>query len=66
MQGPFVADDGSAATVAGATCTGDGEPVDGGYTHFDCSLAYDDGTGDEVLVHLLPGDELFFKSSATG
>jgi hypothetical protein len=66
MQGPFVAEDGSTATVAGATCTGDGEPVGGGYTHFDCSLAYDDGTGDEVLVHLLPGDELFFKSSATG
>lgn len=64
-DGPFVADDGSEVIVAGATCTGAGEPVDGGFTHFDCSLAFDDGTGDEVVVHLLPGDELFFKS-ATG
>jgi hypothetical protein len=66
MQGPFVADDGGTATVAGAICTGSGEPVAGGFTHFDCQLAFDDGTGDEVLVHLLPNDEIFFKSALDG
>jgi hypothetical protein len=64
-DGPFLADDGSSVVVSGATCTGEGEPdVGGGYTHFDCSLAFDDGTGDEVVVHLLENDELFFKTAA--
>lgn len=66
MQGPFVADDGSSATVAGAACTGQDDPVAGAFTHFECSLAFDDGTGEEVLVHLLPGGEIFFKSSVAG
>lgn len=64
MRGEFVAEDGTTTTVAGAVCTGEGDPLDNGFTHFDCSLAFDDGTGDEVLVHLLPDGELFFKASA--
>jgi hypothetical protein len=67
MIGPFAAADGSVLTVAGAVCSGEGEPdVSGGYTHFDCSLAFDDGTGDEVVVHVLESGELFFVSSAPG
>lgn len=64
MAGPFTDDGGGTVTVASAICTGDGEPVAGGFTHFACQLAFDDGTGDEVVVHLLPNDELFFKSTA--
>jgi hypothetical protein len=63
-DGDFLAEDGSSVGIAGATCTGQGEPVVGGYTHFDCSLAFHDGTGDEVVVHLLPNDEILFKTSA--
>lgn len=63
MTGPFTADDGSTAVVRSATCTGQGQPVPGGFTHFDCLLAFADGTTDDVVVHLLPNDELFFISS---
>lgn len=64
MVGPFTADGGGTVSVAGAICTGDGDAAAGGYTHFDCQLAFDDGTGEEALVHLLPNDELFFTSTA--
>ncbi len=63
--GPFTADDGSTTVIQQASCTGEGdtaEAVVGMYTHFRCQVAYDDGTSDEVIVHLLE-DELFYKSS---
>jgi hypothetical protein len=63
VQGPWNAADGSVVTVAGAICGGQGEPGVGGYTHFDCSLSFDDGTGDEIVVHVLESGELFFVSS---
>lgn len=63
MVGEFEAADGGAVTVDRATCSGEGEPVDAGYTHFDCSLIFADGSGDEVVVHLLEDDELFFVSA---
>ena len=62
VVGPFVARDGSSVTVLDASCGGDGEVVDGGYTHFSCRLLFADGEAEEVVVHLLGGDELFFKS----
>jgi hypothetical protein len=63
--GTFTADDGSSLAVQNASCTGDGAAAagGGGHTHFRCQLAFTDGNSDEVLVHLLPGDGLFFKSS---
>lgn len=66
MVGAFSSSDGGAVTVDHATCHGDGQPVNAGYTHFDCSLIFSDGSGDEVIVHLLENDELFFVSSAGG
>lgn len=62
-QGTFTADDGSAVTVTHASCAGEGESAPGGYTHFRCRLAFADGTSDEVIVHLLAGDQLFFMSA---
>lgn len=65
--GAFTSDDGSVVTVAGADCFGEGDAAAGSrYTHFDCSLAFDDGTSDEVVVHVREGNELFFVSSAGG
>lgn len=64
--GAFTADDGSSVVVSSATCFGEGEVAAGGYTHFDCSLVFSDGTGDEVVVHLTENDELFFVSSEGG
>ena len=63
MIGPFAATDGRSVAVLDATCAGQGEATATGYTHFSCRLIFDDGTSDEVVVHLLEGDELFFKSS---
>jgi hypothetical protein len=63
MHGSFTTDAGGTAKVDHATCHGDGEPVNGLYLHFDCSLIFADGNGDEVLVHLLENDEIFFVSS---
>lgn len=63
MSGSFTADDGSTANVRNATCTGKGEPVPGGYTHFDCLIVFADGNTDDVVVHLLPEGELFFISA---
>jgi hypothetical protein len=63
--GPFTMDDGTTSSVRQATCTGEGEAeaVAGDlYTHFRCQVVFDDGTTDEVIVHLLE-DELFFKST---
>ncbi len=61
--GAFTADDGSSVVVSSAKCFGEGDPAPGGYTHFDCSLVFADGSGDEVVVHLTEDDELFFVSS---
>lgn len=44
-------------------CVGNGEGSPEGYTHFGCALTFSNGETDDVVVHLLPGDELFFKSS---
>ena len=63
MAGPSTMDDGSTIVVAKAICTGEGEATPGGHTHFMCQLVLDDGNGDEVVVHLLAGDQLFFKSA---
>jgi hypothetical protein len=65
MTGPFVAGDGGSVVVLDATCAGDGEAAAAGYTHFTCRLVLANGGTDEVVVHLLEGDELFFKSSST-
>lgn len=62
-MGPFVAEDGRSVGVLDARCAGEGEPAAGAYTHFRCRLVFDDGGTDEVVVHLLERDELFFKSS---
>lgn len=62
-SGPFTSEDGSSVGVKDAACTGEGEAVPGGYTHFDCALVFDDGSNDEVIVHLLADDEIFFVSS---
>lgn len=59
----FIADDGTSVTVQSASCAGEGTAVAGGSTHFKCQLTFVDGTNDEVIVHLLPNDELLFKSS---
>jgi hypothetical protein len=65
--GTFMADDGRSVTVSSANCFGEGDPTTaGGYTHFDCSLVFDDGSGDEVIVHLTESNELFFVSSEGG
>lgn len=63
MMGPFEAADGRSVAVIDATCAGAGEATSAGYTHFTCRLVFDDGASDEVVVHLLARDELFFKSS---
>ena len=67
-DGPFAAEDGSTVGVKDAVCNGQdeagtGEAAPGGYTHFDCMLVFDDGTSDEVVVHLLANDEIFFVSA---
>jgi hypothetical protein len=64
MTGPFVAEDGTSVAVLDARCAGEGEPAARAYTHFRCRLVFDDGSTDEVVVHLLERDELFFKSSS--
>ena len=63
MMGPFAAPDGGAVAVIDASCAGQGEATSAGYTHFSCRLVFDSGESDEVVVHLLERDELFFKSS---
>ena len=63
---PFVTEDGQEVEVIDADCTGEGEEASEGYTHFRCALTFANGTFDDVIVHLLPGDELFFKSSPQG
>jgi hypothetical protein len=63
MTGPFVDGDGSSVAVLDATCAGEGEAAAQGYTHFRCRLVFENGETDEAVVHLLEGDELFFKSS---
>jgi hypothetical protein len=63
MMGPFRARDGRAVAVLDARCTSQGETSGRGYTHFACRLVFGDGSTDEVVVHLLEGDELFFKSA---
>jgi hypothetical protein len=63
MLGPFVAGDGSTVAVLDAICAGKGEAAAAEDTHFRCRLVFDDGDTDEVVVHLLDGDELFFTSS---
>lgn len=63
IQGSFTSDDGGAVSVTTASCTGEGEAAAAGYTHFRCDLAFADGTTDEVIVHLLAGDQLFFMSA---
>lgn len=62
-DGAWTADDGTSVAVSRATCAGEGEATAGGYTHFRCSLTFANGTSDEVIVHVLEGDELFFKSA---
>jgi hypothetical protein len=66
MLGPFAAADGRSVAVLDASCAGRGAATATGYTHFICRLVFDDGTSDEVVVHLLERDELFFKSSVGG
>ncbi len=63
---PFTMDDGTPVLVTGARCRGDGEASPGGFTHFTCHLAFANGESDEVLVHVLEGDELLFKSALGG
>ena len=63
MLGPFEASDGSGVAVLDASCTGEGTSAAGGYTHFACRLIFENGDTDDVVVHLLEGDELFFKAS---
>ena len=63
---PFIMEDGSQVFVTGARCRGDGEALTGGFTHFTCQLAFANGDSDEVLVHVLEGDELLFKSALGG
>jgi hypothetical protein len=63
--GAFTMDDGTTTNVRQATCAAEDETEAGAggfYTHFRCQIAFDDGTSDEVIVHLLE-DELFFKST---
>ena len=67
-DGPFAAEDGGTVGVKDAVCNGQDEAgtgvaPPGGYTHFDCMLVFDDGTSDEVVVHLLANDEIFFVSA---
>jgi hypothetical protein len=67
--GPFTAEDGSRDVIDQAVCTGEGETAEaavGLYTHFRCKVLFGDGTTDEVLVHNLVGDELFFRKETTG
>ena len=66
MVGEFEDEVGSIVTVDHATCHGEGQPVNAAYIHFDCSLIFADGSGDEVIVHLLEDGELFFVSAAGG
>jgi hypothetical protein len=68
-SGPFTSDDGSRDMIDQASCTGDGEAADVSpnmYTHFKCQVAFGDGTSGEVLVHILVGDELYFKKETSG
>ena len=62
-DGPFTSEHGGNVEVEDAVCNGQGEPVPGGYTHFDCALIFADGTSDQVVVHLLANDEIFFVSA---
>jgi hypothetical protein len=66
MLGSFRSEDGAAVAVLDAGCTGKGEGGGGGYTHFACRLVFENGDAEEVVVHLLEGDELFFKASVAG
>jgi hypothetical protein len=59
----FVSNDGSTIEIAQASCAGDGEASGGGYTHFRCNVSYASGEADEVILHVLTGDELFFRST---
>jgi hypothetical protein len=63
MTGPFRSGDGSAVAVLDASCTGEGKGTARGYTHFACRLILENGDRDDVVVHLLDNDELFFKAS---
>jgi hypothetical protein len=61
--GSFASEDGLPVKVVAASCIGDGEGSIQGFTHFRCAITFANGEVDDVVVHLLPGDELFFKSS---
>lgn len=63
-DGAFTAEDGTSSIVQTAACTGEGEAVAGLHTHFLCRVGFDSGNTDEVTVHLLEGNELFFISAA--
>jgi hypothetical protein len=63
MLGPFAAPGSGWVAVLDASCVGQGEATAAGFTHFTCRLVFDDGAREEVVVHLLERDELFFKSS---
>jgi hypothetical protein len=63
MLGPFRSGDADAVAVLDASCAGKGKTAAGGYTHFACRLVLQNGDTEDVVVHLLQGDELFFKAS---
>jgi hypothetical protein len=63
MLGSFRSGDGDAVAVLDASCRGKGDGAAGGHTHFGCRLVFEDGDTEEVVVHLLEGDELFFRAS---
>jgi hypothetical protein len=65
----YTSDNGGRDVVNQASCTGHGKAADGAaglYTHFECQVAFGDGTNEEVLVHILVDNTFFFMKTTAG
>lgn len=63
-SGLFYAEDGTAVGVLAADCSGLPRDAGATFTHFQCFMTFSNRGMDDTTVHILPGGELFFVSSA--
>jgi hypothetical protein len=63
-KGEYRDKDGTAHTVSAVSCQpGEDGKGQAPNVHFRCDLTFTNGDHDNVVIHVLPGDELMFKST---